>query len=193
MVENSRASVQHQAKDRESKQMNESMDVLRSEKEQLETALYEAHQLLGTTVHTQSRKCAMHSTESPSILISVSISFLFLYSAQVESQKDQSELEKEQLSIRLNQVNAELDSLRQEHLLNAQRIEKQKEALQTRLAQLERGSCLFGPLLVEVCECVTFDDLINRFEHVRKSISCLFAHLRGCRFGNRPQAGEGGA
>lgn len=62
--------------------------------------------------------------------------------AQVESQKDQSDLEKEQLSIKLNQVSAELDALRQEHLANAQRIEKQKEALQTRLAQLERGSCL---------------------------------------------------
>ena len=61
----------------------------------------------------------------------------------MESQKDQSELEKEQLSIKLNQVNAELDALRQEHLANAQRIEKQKEALQSRLAQLERGSCLF--------------------------------------------------
>ena len=61
----------------------------------------------------------------------------------MESQKDQSELEKEQLSIKLNQVNAELDALRQEHLANAQRIEKQKEALQSRLTQLERGSCLF--------------------------------------------------
>ena len=70
MVENSRASVQHQQKDREAKQMGESMDVLSSEKEQLETALYEAHQLLGmqtmpSTANSHRQPYAIQRSSNP--------------------------------------------------------------------------------------------------------------------------------
>ena len=57
----------------------------------------------------------------------------------MENQKDQVEMDKEQVKIKCDHLAAELDALKQEQAVTVQRFEKQKESLQTRLAQLERG------------------------------------------------------
>lgn len=58
----------------------------------------------------------------------------------MESQKSALEVEKEQLIIKRDQLVAELDQFKHENELTVARLERQKEALDQKLQQLEKGA-----------------------------------------------------